>query len=141
MLQKSFVLALFAGLWVACNAPYQKPSDPTEAGRDFINASLKADYPIADKYILQDSNNKAYFQRFKEWYNEQPDSEKLGYSKASLVIYSVAKPTDSTAIITFSNTYKNRRDSIRLVRSGGEWWVDFAHGISDTTVSDTSVVH
>jgi hypothetical protein len=135
MLKKSYfaALAVALGLWTACNGPYQKPSDPTEAGRDFINATLKADYAVADQYILQDSNNKVYYQRYKEWYSEQPDSQKEGYRKASLVIYGVAKPTDSTAIITFANTYMNRRDSIRMVKTGGEWWVDFAHGLADTS--------
>jgi hypothetical protein len=128
-------LVLVTGLWSACHAPYAKPSDPTEAGRDFINATLKADYATADGYILQDTLNQRIYQRYKQWYKGLPDTEKDSYAKASLVIYSVDKPSDSTAIINFSNTYKNERSRIHLVRNGGEWWVDFANTITDTTTA------
>lgn len=49
---------MVVGSWNACKTTYSKPSDPTEAGRDFINASLKADYSIADDYVhvLQDAD-------------------------------------------------------------------------------------
>jgi hypothetical protein len=125
-------LALVAGLWWGCQAPYRKPNDPTEAGRDFINATLKADYGVADDYILQDTLNKRLYKNYKTWYSNLPDSEKDAYSKASLVIYNVNKLSDSSAVITFANTYKNERRSIRLVRSQGEWWVDFAYTFTDT---------
>ncbi|TDX00783.1 hypothetical protein [Dinghuibacter silviterrae] len=127
------LLALVAGLWSACHAPYAKPSDPTEAGRDFINATLKADYAIADGYILQDTLNQSTYRRYKQQYTSLPDAEKDSYAKASLVIYSVDKPSDSTAVIDFSNTYKNERSRVFLVRKGGEWWVDFAKMFTDTT--------
>ena len=128
-------LLLAAGLWGGCHTTYSKPADPTEAGRDFINATLKADYTIADQYIQQDTLNTRLYDRYKQWYNHLPDSEKDDYSKASLVIYSVKRPTDSTAIINFSNTYKNRRNNVRMVRTGGEWWVDFAYTFTDTSAA------
>lgn len=126
-------LTLVAGLWGACHQPYSKPSDPTEAGRDFINATLKADYSIADSYILEDTLNERIYQRYKQWYKGLPATEKDGYSKASLVIYSVDKSSDSTAIINFANSYKNERSKIHMIRSQGEWWVDFANTFTDTT--------
>lgn len=122
---------LFALVWLGCSAPYVKPTDPTEAGRDFINATLKADYKVADGYILQDTLNKRLFKNYKQSYNDLPESEKDAYSKASLTIYNV-NSTDSTCIITFANSYKNQKRDIRLVRNHGEWWVDFAYTFTDT---------
>jgi hypothetical protein len=136
------MIFLLAVLLAACNSNYQKPTDPTEAGRDFINATLKADYSVADKYIPSDTLNEHFFKRYKEWYGNLPDSQKEGYSQASLTIYSVNKPTDSTAIINFSNTYMNRHDNIAMVKKDGEWWVDFGYMFRDTSsnAADTSKI-
>jgi hypothetical protein len=128
-------LALVAGFWGACHAPYSKPSDPTEAGKDFLNATLKADYSIVDGYIPGDSRNQRLYERYKETYTRLPEADKEGYSKASLVIYSVTKPTDSTALIEFSNTYKNIRDTILMVKMRGQWWADFARTFTDTATA------
>jgi hypothetical protein len=125
-------LALVAGLLWGCHAPYRKPFDATEAGRDFINATLKADYSVADDYILKDTLNKRLYRNYKQWYSSLPDSEKDGYSKANLIVYTVNKVGDSTTIITFANSYKNERRNIRLVRNHGEWWVDFAYTFTDS---------
>ena len=127
------VLVLIAGPWSACNRPYSKPSDPTEAGRDFINATLKADYSIADGYVLEDTLNQRIYQRCKQWYKSLPDSEKDSYSKASLVVYKVNQSSDSSAVIDYANSYKNQRSNIHLVKSQGEWWVDFAKTFTDTS--------
>jgi hypothetical protein len=125
-------LALVAGFWGACHTPYSKPSDPTEAGKDFLNATLKADYSIVDGYIPNDGRNQRLYERYRETYTRLPAADKEGYNKASLVIYSVTRPTDSTALIEFSNTYKNIRDTILMIRMRGEWWADFARTFADS---------
>lgn len=129
-------LALIAGLAWGCNAPYHKPDDATEAGRDFINATLKADYAVADMYILPDPQNANLYKRYKESYNTLPDSVKEHYKTASTTIYDIKKVDDSTTIITFANSYKDKRSNLRLVRNKGEWWVDFAYTFTDSTGSN-----
>ena len=129
------ILAFMAGFAGGCSGPYHKPDDATEAGRDFINATLKADYKVADDYIVKDPLNSKLFKRYKEWYNTLPDSEKDSYRKAAITIYNVNKDSDSTTIITFSNTYKNERRNLRMVKNKGEWWVDFANTFTDSLTS------
>lgn len=131
------VPALLALVWWGCSAPYVKPSDPTEAGKDFLNAALKADYKVTDGYILKDTLNKRLFKNYKQWYNDLPESEKDAYSKASLTIYSVNNISDSTTIISFANSYKNQKRGLRLVKNHGEWWVDFAYTFTDTLSGET----
>jgi hypothetical protein len=128
-----FSLAL--GLLGSCHAPYHKPLDPTEAGKDFIDATLKAEYHIADDYILRDPLNERLFKRYKHSYNDLPDSTKDSYARASIVIYNVNKVNDSTTIITFANTFRNERRNIRLIKDKGEWWVDFAYTFTDSLIN------
>lgn len=134
MLRRKYIviLALIAGLAWGCNAPYHKPEDPTEAGRDFINATLKANYGVADEYILRDALNENIYKRYKEAYNNLPDTVKQGYKSASTIFYNVQRVDDSTTIITFANSYKDKRSNLRMVRNKGEWWVDFAYTFTDT---------
>lgn len=133
-------LALLAGSWNACKTTYSKPSDPTEAGRDFINASLKADYSIADGYVLQDSVNQYIYGRYKQQYQAMPQAEKDSYGKASLIIYSVKRPVDSVAVIEYSNTFKNQHMALHMVHTQGQWWVDLANTLNVRDSLDTMSV-
>ena len=87
-------------------------------------------------YILPDPQNANLYKRYKESYNTLPDSVKEHYKTASTTIYDIKKVDDSTTIITFANSYKDKRSNLRLVRNKGEWWVDFAYTFTDSTGSN-----
>ncbi len=122
----SFISLLF---FVACNqsAKTKKNSDPLEAGREFIDASLTGDYDYAKKYLLADSTNLMYFERFVEFDKKKPATEKEGYKNANIIINSTENVSDSVTIINYSNTYKKEPSKIKLVKKNNEWLVDFKY--------------
>ena len=65
---KIFPAAFIFLFFIGCNQPAKsiKNSDPLDAGREFINASLTGDYDYAKKYLLTDSTNQMYFDRRSE---------------------------------------------------------------------------
>lgn len=106
-------------------------SDPLISGRGFIEASLKGDYKIAEKYLLKDSTNMEYFQGLKD-FNTKLDAEtRRGYSDANIIIDSSIAKSDSVDIIYYSNSYKNKPSKIKLVKQNKDWLVDFKYTFTD----------
>ena len=130
------ILVAFAILFfIACNqqAKTKKNSDPLEAGREFINASLTGDYDYAKKYLLTDSTNLMYFDRFVDFDNKKPAADKEGYKNANIIINSTENVSDSVTIINYSNTYKKEPAKIKLVKKNNEWLVDFKYTFLDSS--------
>ena len=108
----------------------KKNSDPLEAGREFIDASLKGDYEYAKKYLLADSTNIMYFERLQDFYKTKNKEEKEGYKNANIIINSAENTSDSVMIINYSNTFKNQASKIKMVKQNNEWMVDFKYTFS-----------
>jgi len=102
-------------------------TDPLEAGREFINASLTGEYEEAKKYLLPDSTNLMYFDRFVEFDEKKPSADKEGYKNANIIINSSETISDSATIINYSNTYKREPAKIKLVKKDKKWFVDFKY--------------
>ncbi len=56
--------------------------------------------------------------------NLSPD-EKKGLAAASINIHDINRTNDSTTIVVYSNSFKNNRDTLRALRTKGQWLVDF----------------
>ncbi len=117
----------------ACNQEVKtiQNSDPLLAGREFINASLTGDFDYAKKYLLADSTNLMYFERFVEFDNKKPAADKEGYKNSNIIINATEKVSDSVTIINYSNTYKKEPSKIKLIRIDNKWLVDFKYTFSD----------
>lgn len=116
----------------ACNNDVKVDrSDPLSSGRGFIEASLKGDYIMAEKYLLKDSTNMQYFQGLKD-FNKKLDAEtRRGYSEANIIIDSSIAKSDSVDIIYYTNSYKNKPSKIKLVKKDNDWLVDFKYTFND----------
>ena len=112
----------------ACtHSPEVSKRDPLESGRGFIESSLKGDYIEAQKYLLKDSINMQYFEGLENFNSKRSDDEKEGYKNANILIDSTQQLSDSVAIITYSNTYKNKPSKLKMVKKNNEWLVDFKY--------------
>lgn len=116
---------LFAGC--AGNEDYQKPSDPLEAGREFIRFALDGDMRKAKLFILNDGPNYRLFENIEKKYAAESSGEKDNYKAASIIINKFQSLNDSTALINYSNSFKKENNEIKLVKINGEWWVDFKY--------------
>lgn len=118
----------FLFIYSSCtNSDYQKPDDPLEAGRDFIRFALDGNMDKAKRYILPDAGNEMLFGEIEKKYTKASKEEKEQYKNASIIINKSQTLNDSTAVINYSNSYKKENNEIKLVKTGGEWWVDFKY--------------
>lgn len=106
-------------------------SDPLISGRGFIEASLKGDYKMAEKYLLKDSTNMEYFEGLKDFNNKLDAQTRQGYRTANIIIDSSIAKSDSVDIIYYSNSFKNKPSKIKLIKRNNDWLVDFKYTFMD----------
>ena len=94
-----------------------------DAARDFIRAALDGDFKKARNYMLTDSINEERMS-LVERVNLSPE-EKRGLAAAAINIHQVNPVNDSTTIVIYSNSFKNNRDTLKVLKTSGKWLVDF----------------
>ena len=67
---------------------------------------------------------------WKDFNSKRSKDEKEGYRDANILIDSTQKISDSVTIITYSNTYKNRPEKLKMVKKNNEWLVDFKYSFT-----------
>ena len=116
-------------LALSCNSnkEYKKAADAQEAGTLFIRASLDGDYDKAKFYILKDSENLYYLDKWKNnIYDKLSSKEKNEYEDASIRPVKIAAVNDSVADYIYTNSYKQKDTVVlKVVRVNNEWLVDF----------------
>lgn len=129
----SFLAFAFLLLF-SCKNPdeeYHKPESALDAGREFIQQTLKGKFNAANKYMLQDEDNQFWLAKWSKEFKKSSEQDKTGYSNASITIYEVTDVVpDSVTIVSFTNSYRKRPQKIKVVKANGEWKVDFKYTFS-----------
>jgi hypothetical protein len=132
-MKRSFLYLAFL-MMVSCTNPkeeYHTPESSIDAGREFIEQSLKGKFNAANKYMLQDEDNQFWLTKWSKEFSNLSEQERAAYDKATITIYEVNDVVpDSVTIINFSNSYKNRPMKLKVVKVNGEWKVDFKYTFS-----------
>ncbi len=126
-----FVYLLFS-LLLACNnsdkqGKENKSESDIDAARNFLEAALKGNYKEASVYMLQDSTNLGYLTVTERSYRGLNPDEKNNLKEASLRFFDTKKINDSTTITVFANSYRNDKDTLKIVREGDLWLVDLKY--------------
>jgi len=126
---------LFLQFFSACTNGTDENSSEDDLGtaRAFIRSALDGNYKNAETLIIPDSTNTQYLDIFKRNYKDRMTKEdKKGYKESSINIHNVAKINDSTTVVRYSNSFKKKQDSVKVVRTNGKWLVDFKYSSPQT---------
>jgi hypothetical protein len=121
---------LLISLLYACNdSPKEegiKPANGMDAASKFLRAALDGDYKKARTYLVNDSTNNQMIEIYEKDYNNSlPPEDKKAYKTASIrFLKETHEVNDSTTIVHYSNSYKNRPDSLKIVKLNGQWFID-----------------
>jgi hypothetical protein len=131
MKQTSVVASFLLLFLVACHDHDQqngKTENDVDAARSFIQAALEGDFQKASSYMLQDSSNLAYLNLTQRNYERLGAEEKRNLREASIRFYSpTVDVNDSTRIFIYSNSYKNDKDTLRVIRKDSAWLADLKY--------------
>jgi hypothetical protein len=125
-------ISLVFTLLLACNnsnneGKENKSENDIDAARNFLEAALKGDYKTASSYMLQDSTNLGYLAVTERKYHPLDAMKKDSLKNASLRFYDTKHINDSTTITIFANSYKNDKDTLKIIRENGLWLVDLKY--------------
>lgn len=98
-----------------------------DAARNFLDAALKGDFRNASTYMLQDSANLGYLDVTQRNYQHLDATKKDSLKNSSLRFYDTKQVNDSTTITIFANSYKNDKDTLKIIRVKGQWLVDLKY--------------
>ncbi len=124
-LKRTFFYSVIIAAVSCGSGTYEKASDPQDAGREFIRASLDGDHKKARFYLLKDTTNLLMFERQQRDYEQLGHEEKNSHRESTIRPVSINSLNDSTTVYTYFNTY-NPKDttSITIIKTGDQWLVD-----------------
>lgn len=134
---KSKLLAgfLFLYFFSACSSDTAPPASDDDIGTasGFIRAALDGDYSAARTMIIADSVNIQYLDLYERNYkNRMTPEDKRGYKGSSINIRRISKVNDSVTVMRYSNSYKQKEDSVKVVLDKGRWSVDLKYSFPQT---------
>jgi hypothetical protein len=119
---------LLAGLLACKNAEEVKSENAIDAARNFIQSALNEDFDKAAKYMVDDSLNREDLNVMKRYFAERlTKEERESYKSASIRVHEIRAVNDSSSVIYYSNSFKNKRDSLKVISQSGQWLVDFKY--------------
>ena len=133
MKSKLFTGFLFLQFFGACNneESITTSENDVDAARNFIQSALEGDYNKARAYIIGDTTNIQYLDAFeRNFKNRMSPEDKKGYRTASINIHKVREIDDSTTIVSYSNSYMKKNDSLKVSRLNGEWLIDLKYSFA-----------
>jgi len=142
----SLLLFLISSCKSKDKQPDTKSENNIDAARNFILAALDGKFTEARTFMLADSVNINYMDVAERSYQRADQTIKDGYRSSSINIVSVKEPIkDSVTAVIYSNSFKNDPDTLKVLKTNGQWLVDFKylyeHGTDTlqhkTVVNDT----
>jgi hypothetical protein len=101
--------------------------DDLDVARNFIHSALIGDFRTASSYMLSDSTNEQYLDATERNYQKLSPEEKKNLREASLRIYNTDKLNDSTTVVIYANSFKNKKDTLKLIRKDAKWQADLKY--------------
>ncbi len=132
-----FLILFFLPFTWSCNSDETnslgKPENDVDAARMFIRCALDGRYKDARKLIYPDSTNIYWLDKNEANYVHRMDATRQrSYRESQITVYDIRKINDSASVIIYSNTYLNKRDSVKAIRVGGDWLIDLKYSFLDS---------
>lgn len=124
------IVAVLPLLWSCTNteeSPATQGENDVDAARLFIRSALDGRWKDAKRLVVQDSLNIQDIETAQRVADRWDVTTQRGYRESQIRIHNTKKVNDSVTIITYSNTYKNQQDSIKVINVGGQWLVDLKY--------------
>lgn len=126
-IQLAALLLLAVGCTNTENKNISEGSNDIDAGRKFVRAALDGKFDQAQQFLLADTLNLNYLEVAARSYDKLSTADKENYKGASILIHESKSLNDSTSLLIFSNSFKNDRDTLRVVRKENRWMVDLSY--------------
>ena len=128
---------MFLQFFCACNGNTDRSNvtatseNDADAARNFIRLVLNGKLDDARGMLVNDTLNTQLFDAYERKYNSRTSAaDKRGYRESSIKIYSVRPVNDSVSIVSYSNSFIQRVDSLKVIRDKEAWKVDLKYWLT-----------
>ena len=111
---------------ISCNTSEEYPpaENALDAGREYVDGTLKGEFKKSEAYLLKSETNKAYLHKLQQQYYQLNDIQRQDYRKASIIIERENSINDKKSVIYFQNSFDMQQDSVTVVQQDGLWLVN-----------------
>lgn len=135
-MNKCFLLFLALLPMISCNNSNDQKTGQAESDLDaasmFIRAALDGKYDEARQMMLPDSTNQNRMDITERSYSHMSRADQRSYRESTIHIFDTRKVNDSTTVVIYSNSFRNKQDSVKVIRRDGKWMVDFKYTFEGT---------
>lgn len=131
-MKKLIFCFLFLQFFCACNNENDAAENDLDAARTFIRSALDGDFNAARHLMIRDSVNNSKLDDTERTWQRMKKEDQINYRQASINIHDIRQLNDKSAVIIYSNSFKNKHDSVKVVNVNGEWLVDLKYTFGQT---------
>ena len=117
-------------LTIACSSnqvSYQKAENAFDAGREFIDGTLKGDFKKSAFFMLSDSTNNQFLTIEEKEFRLKDKEGRQQLRTASIIIQQVEDVNSSTSIIHYNNSSDKINHVLKVVLLNNKWLVDYKY--------------
>ena len=134
-MRKFLVLSLF--FFAACSnnhVSYSKAENAFDAGREFIDGTLKGDFNKSSFFMLPDSANQDLLSVQEKDYRLKDKEGRQQLRTASINIQQVEDLDSTTTIIHYSNSSDKIAQAVKVIKQNNSWLVDYKYSFQKKSV-------
>jgi hypothetical protein len=110
---------------------YSKAENAFDAGREFIDGTLKGDFKKSTFYMLLDTTNEAHLNEQEKEFRLKDKEGRQQLRTASINIQQVEDIDSITSIIHYNNSYDKRNQTLKVVKQNNNWAVDYKYSFQN----------
>lgn len=129
-MKRLYLIILSFLFFLSCKNEDQESREPEgnlDAARNFIRAALDGKFDDARRFMIQDSLNLNFMDVVERSYKNLDQSTRDNYRTSTIRILQKKNINDSTSVVIYANSFKNDPDTLKILRMGQEWLVDFKY--------------
>ncbi|MEI8074976.1 MAG: hypothetical protein WCH78_09510 [Bacteroidota bacterium] len=134
-MRKFFVFSLV--LFASCSnnqVTYLKAENAFDAGREFVDGTLKGDFKKSAFYMLADSVNQQFLKVQEKEFRLKDKEGRQQLRTASINIQLVEDLDSTTSIIHYNNSFDKIKQSIKVIKQNNIWLVDYKYSFQNKSV-------
>lgn len=135
-MQRTFLFSIL--LLFACNSEklnYVKAENAFDAGREFIDGTLKGDFKKSAFYMLPDSVNQQFLTVIEKDFRLKDKEGRQQLRTASINILQVEDIDSATSIIHYQNSFEKKAEAVKVIKQNNNWLVDYKYSFQKKSVN------
>lgn len=110
---------------------YSKAENAFDAGREFIDGTLKGDFKKSAHYMLMDTSNQQLLNVQENEFRLKDKEGRQQLRTASINIQQIEDVDSITSLIHYNNSFDKINHMLKVVKQNNNWTVDFKYSFQN----------